>query len=161
MLSEIAHETGEIGLPTRGHLADRQVHRKGRSVTALAGHDATDADDVRIVRGAIACDIAVVAGPAGVRRQGGHILADRLVLGPAEQRFRGRAEELDDAVAVDDDHGIGNRVEDRAKMALARAQSFLDLLLLVDIDKDAAEMTSGAGFVPDDSRPGADPLSSV
>ena len=48
--------------------------------------------------------------------------------------------------------------QDRAEVALARAQRFLDLLLLVDIEEDAAEMARGAGFVPDQAGAGADPL---
>ena len=48
MLGEVADEAGEIGLAAGLHLADRQMHRERRAVAALAGHDAADADDVRI-----------------------------------------------------------------------------------------------------------------
>ena len=46
MLGQVADETGEVGLAVGLHFADRQLHRKGRAVLALAGHDPPDADDV-------------------------------------------------------------------------------------------------------------------
>ena len=42
--------------------------------------------------------------------------------GIAEQPFRGRAERLNGAALVDDDHGFGNGVENRLHMRLARAR---------------------------------------
>ena len=42
------------------HLADRELHRKGRAVLALADHHAADADDAPLAGGQIALQIAVV-----------------------------------------------------------------------------------------------------
>ncbi len=44
-------------------------------------------------------------------------------------------------------------------MALARSQRILELLFLVDIENDAAEMAWHPGFVPDQAAAGANPLS--
>ena len=44
-LGQVADEAGEKALLAGSHLADRQLHRKGRAVLALADHDAADADD--------------------------------------------------------------------------------------------------------------------
>ena len=43
-------------------------------------------------------------------------------------------------------------------MALARSQRLLELLFLVDVESDAAEMTRNPGFVPDQAAAGANPL---
>ena len=44
-LGQVADEAGEETLVAGFHLADRELHRKGRAVLALADHDAADADD--------------------------------------------------------------------------------------------------------------------
>ena len=44
-LGQVADEAGEVALPRRAHLADRELHGKGRAVLALAHDDAPDADD--------------------------------------------------------------------------------------------------------------------
>ena len=44
-------------------------------------------------------------------------------------------------------------------MALARSQRLLELLFFVDIEKNAADMAWGAGFVLDQTAAGANPLS--
>src|SRR4051812_18744023 len=159
MLGEVADEAGEIGLAARLHLADRKVHREGGAVAAPAGHDAADADDVRIAGGAVARDVAVMARAVGLWHQDADVLAHRLLLGPAEQALGGGAEELHDALAVDDDHGIGNGLEDRTEVAFAGAERFLHLLLRIDVEEDAAEVTGRAGVVAHDASAGADPLS--
>lgn len=40
-------------------------------------------------------------------------------------------------------------------MSLAGAQCLLELFLLVDVEKDAAELAGGTGVVPDETCPGA------
>jgi hypothetical protein len=102
-----------------------------------------------------------VAGAVGLRHQDADVLADRLLLGPAEQAFGGGAEQLHDAATVDDDHGVGNGVKDRAEVGLTRAQRFLDLPFLVDIEEDAAEMASDAGFVSNQAGAGPDPFAAA
>ena len=42
---KVAHKAGEIATLGKCHLADRELHRKGGSVLALANDDAPDADD--------------------------------------------------------------------------------------------------------------------
>ncbi len=44
-------------------------------------------------------------------------------------------------------------------MALARSQRLLELLFLVDVENDSADMARGAGLVPDQAAAGANPLS--
>ena len=129
MLGEVAHEAGEVGVAAGLHLADRKMHRKGRSIAALAGHDASDADDVAFAGRAVARDVAVVARPVGFGHQLADVLADGFVFGIAEQSLGGGAEKLNDAVTVDDDHGVRHGVEDRAQVAFARPQRLFDLLL--------------------------------
>ena len=80
------------------------------------------------------------------------------VRGVAEQPLGGVAEELHDAALVDHDHRIGNRLQDRAQMRLAGAQRFLDLLLLVDVEGDAAEVMRVAVLGADQARAQPDPV---
>ena len=51
------------------------------------------------------------------------ILADRLAAAVAEQPLGRRAEGLDDAPLVDDDHGVGNGVENDFMMGFTRNAS--------------------------------------
>ena len=43
-------------------------------------------------------------------------------------------------------------------MALARSQRVLELLFLVDVERDAADMAGDPGLVPDQAAAGANPL---
>ncbi|MFK4488202.1 hypothetical protein ABIA45_003280 [Bradyrhizobium sp. USDA 336] len=97
VLGEVAHEAGEIGLARALRLPDGQVHRERRAVAAFAGHDAADADDVRIIGPEIAREIAVVTRLIGFRHENAHVSADRFLPAVAEQPLRGAAEELHDA----------------------------------------------------------------
>ena len=45
---QVADEAGEEALVARAHLADGELHRKGRAVLALADDDAADADDAAL-----------------------------------------------------------------------------------------------------------------
>ena len=47
-LGQVADEAGEEAPVARFHLADRELHRKGRTVLALADHHAADADDAAL-----------------------------------------------------------------------------------------------------------------
>ncbi len=76
----------------------------------------------------------------------------------AKLPFGGTAEELHDAVAIDDDHGIGNGLQNRVQMALARPQGFFELFLIIDIKRDAAEMMWRAFLVLDQTAADADPM---
>jgi len=116
------------------------VHRKGGAVLALAGDDAADADDVALAGGAVAREVAVVARAIRMRHQDADVLADGFLHRVAELPLGRAAEELHDAAAIDDDHGVGNGVEDRAEMALAGPQRLFELLLLVDRDRDSADV---------------------
>ena len=60
---------GEEALVARAHLADRELHRKGRAVLALADHHAADADDPPLAGAQIAIEIAVMALAIGRRHQ--------------------------------------------------------------------------------------------
>ena len=75
--------------------------------------------------------------------QDADVLADYLPFRVAKLPFGGTAEELHDAVAVDDDHRIGNGLQDRVKVTFPCSKRFLNLLLVIDVDHDTAKM---AGF---------------
>ena len=158
VLGKVVRESGEVGLAAGLHLADRQMHRKGRSIPALASHDSADTDDVPFARGSIAREIAVMTRPVRIGHQFADVLADRLLLGIAEQTLGRRAEKLHHAVAVDYDHGVGHGVEDGPKVALARSQRFLEPLLLADVESDPAEVKGNAGFILDQASAHANPL---
>src|ERR1700682_3804230 len=116
------------------------MHRESGSVLALTGYYPADADDMPFAGGSIAGEIAVMARTVRIRHQDADVLADRLAFRVAKLPFGRTAEELHDAVAVDDDHRIGNGLQDRVKVALPRSKRFLNLLLVVDFDDDSAEM---------------------
>ena len=93
-----------------------------------------------------------------VWHQDADVLADRFAFRVAELPFGGAAEELHDAAAVDDDHGIRNGLQDRMKVAFPRSKRFLDLLLIVDIDDDSAEMARPSLLTLDDAAARANPV---
>ena len=68
----------------------------------------------------VAREVAVVRLAVGRRHQHLDVLADHLGRGVAEQPLGRRAERTHDAVLVDDDHRVGDGVEDRLQMGLAR-----------------------------------------
>src|ERR1700736_2079938 len=134
------------------------MHRKDGSIPALAGHDPANADDVPFARRPIARKIAVVALPIRAGHQLADILADGLVFGVAKQSFGRGAEKLHDATAIDHDHRIGHRVENRAQVAFPRSQRLLELLLLVDIENNPAKMARNPGVILDEAASHANPL---
>src|SRR5579863_8366476 len=66
---EIADEAGKTALSICPQLADRQMHRKGRTVLALPGHHPADADDAPLAGALIALHIAVVTAEIRLRHQ--------------------------------------------------------------------------------------------
>ena len=92
---EVADEAGEKALVVGAHLADRELHREGRAILALADHHAPDADDAGFVGAQIAREIAVVFVTVGRRHHDLDVLADHLGRGIAEQALGRRAERLD------------------------------------------------------------------
>jgi hypothetical protein len=99
-----------------------------------------------------------VTRAVGIRHKHADVLADSFLLEIAELPLRGATEELHDAVAVDDNHGIGNSLQNRLQMALARPQGFFEPFLLVDIERNAAEMMWRAFLVLDETAADADPM---
>src|SRR6476620_5302046 len=95
------------------------MHREGRSVLALASYDSPNTNDMPLACRSIAGQITVVARTIRVWHQDTDVLADGLLFGVAELPFCGATEELHDAVAIDDDHGIRNCFQNRLQMALA------------------------------------------
>ena len=59
-LGQVADEAGEEAAVAGPHLADLELHGKGRAVLALAGDDAVDADDALLAGGEVAGDVAVM-----------------------------------------------------------------------------------------------------
>jgi hypothetical protein len=120
--AEVADEAGEVALVPRPHLADRELHGKGRAVLALADHDAADPDDPSLPGGHVAVEVGVVLGSVRVRHQRADVAADHLRRGPAELPFRCAGEGLHDPALVDDDHGVRHGVQDRLQVGFARLQ---------------------------------------
>ena len=60
-LGQVADEAGKEAAVAGPHLADLELHGKGRAVLALAGDDAVDADDALLSGREVAGDIAVMA----------------------------------------------------------------------------------------------------
>ena len=116
---EIPDEAGEQPLPVFTGLANRQLHREGRAVAALADHDAAEADDPALAGLEIMRDIFVMPVAIGLGHQAGDVAADELGFRIAEQALGGRAERRDVAGLVDDDHRIGDGRQDRLEMLLA------------------------------------------
>ena len=102
------------------HFADRQLHRKGRAVLALADHDAADADNTALAGILVALHIAVVVVAIGCRHQDLDVLSECLACLVTKQPLGRAAERLHDAAVVDDDHSLGHGVENRLQMRLAR-----------------------------------------
>ena len=121
MFGEITDEAGKIRHTAGLHFTDRKMHRESGSVLALASHDTANADDMSLACGVIPRQIAVVARTVWIRHQNADVLADRLLFRVPELPLRCAAEELHDPVAVDDDHGIGDGLQDRLQMTLARS----------------------------------------
>src|SRR5436305_635059 len=112
------------------------MHRKSGSVLALTGYDSADADNMPLTGGSIATEVPVMARTIRIRHQDADVLADRLAFRVAKLPFGRTAEKLHDAVAVNDDHGVRNGFQDRAKVALPGSKRFFNLLVVVDLDDD-------------------------
>ena len=158
LLGKVADEACKVGFSTRLHLADGEMHRKRGAVLAHAGHDATDADNASFTGLQVAGEVAVMAAAIRLRHQLADVLSDRLGLGVAELTLGGAREKLHDAMLVDHDHRIRDRIQDRAKMPLADPDGVLEALLMVDIDHDAAEPRRDATGSVDDGAECAHPM---
>ncbi len=102
-----------------------------------------------------------MAAAIRLRHQHADVLADRFGFAVAELSFGGAREKLHDAMLVNHDHRIGDRVQDRAKMPLARPQLVLEALLAVDVDHHAAEPGRGAVGVGNDGAERAHPMTRI
>ena len=91
-----------------------------------------------------------MAAAIRLRHQLADVFSDRLGLGVAELTLGGAGEKLHDAMLVDHDHRIRDRIQDRAKVPLAGPDGVLKAFLMVDIDHDAAEPRGSAIGAVDD-----------
>ena len=105
-LGQIVDDADENRLAVLLRLADRQVHREGRAVLALADHLAADADDLASAGAVIIVEIAIVLVAIRRRHQHLDVLADDLARPIAEQRLAGRIEHQDTPRGVDQDHAV-------------------------------------------------------
>ena len=158
VFGQIADEAGKVWFAARLHFADRKVHRKRRSVFALTSYNSPDADNMSFPRRRIASQITIMTVPIGVWHQHADILADSFLFGVAKLPFRCSAEELHDTVSVDHDHRVGDRLQNRAKVTFPDPECFFDLLLLLDIDNEPADVTRRSFFIPYDATKCAYPL---
>src|SRR5260370_28585564 len=93
------------------------MHRESGSVLALTGYDPADADDMPFAGGSIAGEVSVMARTVRILHQDGDVLADRLAFPVAKLPVAGTAEKLLESVAVDDDHRVGNGLNNRVQFA--------------------------------------------
>ena len=119
---QVTDEPGEEAPFGHRHFADRELHRKSRAVLALADDDPADADNSPFAGAIIALQITVMRRAIGLGHQHADILPNHLLGGPAEQALRGVAEIAHQPAFIDDNHRVGNRLEDRAQMCLAPRQ---------------------------------------
>ena len=122
LVGQVADEAGEVVFVGQSQFADRQVHGEGRAVLALAHHDTADADDAALAGRQVALEVAVVLLAVRRRHQHPDVPADHFVCHVAKQTLGGRADRFDAAPFVDDDHRIGNRLENRAQPRFGRLQ---------------------------------------
>src|SRR5262249_25429718 len=111
-LGQIANESREETAAARGHLADGEFHREGRTVLALTYHDAADADDPPFASFEILPNVSVV--PLTIRRRHEHanIALNHFLRGETEQALRRRAVGFDKTAIVDHDDRIGRSLQD-------------------------------------------------
>src|SRR6476619_2612515 len=134
------------------------MHGECRSVLSLARYDPADADDMPLSSRPIPGEITVMTRAVGIGHQHADILTDGFEFCVAKLPLGSAAEELHDTVTVDDDHRIRNGFQDGAKMTFAGSQGFFDLLLIVDIDHDAAEVAGKSLVVPHHAAACANPM---
>ena len=66
---EIVHNAREHAAAVQVHLTHRQGYGERRAIPALPAHLPSDADDVRLARLAIPCQVAIVLLPVGGRHE--------------------------------------------------------------------------------------------
>ena len=96
-----------------------------------------------------------------LRHQLADIFSNRLGFGVAELTFGSAGEELHDAMLVDHDHCIRDRIQDRAKVPLASPDGVLEAFLTVDVDHDATEPHRSAMGTTDDGTECAHPVTFI
>jgi hypothetical protein len=102
------------------HLADTELERKGRTVLALADHNAADADDAPLAGRRVAIEIGVVTFAMRRRHQHLDVLAEHFGRVVAEQALGRGAEGPHGPTLVNHDHGVRNGVENELHMSFAR-----------------------------------------
>ncbi len=135
-LGEIADESGEDAFSFDARFADCELDRKIRSVLAPASDHAPDADDPLLACPQVALEIPVVLIAIRNRHQDADIPTDELGLAVAKEPLGRRIEGSDAATLVDNDEGVGRRIDDRAQARLARSQLALGALQLRDVAGD-------------------------
>src|SRR5262249_55578354 len=119
-LGEVADESREKPLVTRSHFADGQLHGKGRAILALADYNTADADDAALSGQLITVKVAIMALAIWRRHEHLDVFPDGLRCAVAEETLRRAAKRLHGPALVDDDHRLGNRVQDGFEVRLAR-----------------------------------------
>src|SRR6266568_5471069 len=135
-LGEIADESGEDAFSFDARFADCELDRKIRSVLAPASDHAPDADDPLLACPQVALEIPVVLIAIRNRHQDADVPTDELGLAVAKEPLGRRIEGSDAATLVDNDEGVGRRIDDRAQARLARSQLALGALQLRDVAGD-------------------------
>ena len=117
---KIADEPGKEALIARAHLPDAEFKGKCRMILALADDDAANADYLALSGAQIAVEIAIMPFPIWRRHQYLDVFAHYFRGAVAEKALRCGAERLNGAPLVDDDHRVGNGIEDGFDVGLAR-----------------------------------------
>ena len=130
---QVADEAGEYPLSVGARFADGELHREDRAVLGEALHQTAIADDPRFARLEVIADVAVVLGSVGLGHEHPDVAAEHFLRMIAEQLRRCGAEGGHQAPLVDDDHRLGDCVEDRSQMRLARLKLRLGALQSGDV----------------------------
>ena len=136
-------------MPLSLHLPDREFHRESRAVLALTRNDSTETDNSPLAGREVATDVAVMVFAVRRRHQHADVAAADFLGGETEHALGRRAEGLDDAALVNDDHAVGDSVEDRAQMRLCFGQSRLGELFLGNVAGDLGGADDASRLIAD------------
>lgn len=141
---QVAAEAGKEAAGPGMHLTNRKFHGKGRAILAHSRHRAAEPDDPALSGSKVAVQIGVMLFAIGRRHQQTDILTEDFAGLVTEQCFGSRAEGLNTALFVDDDHCVGHRRQDRAQMIFAQSKGGVCIGKLADVrafDKNSRDAT--------------------
>ena len=113
---KVADEPSEEALIVHAHFTDGEFHGKCRTVPPLTDNNAADANDTSLACAYIAVKVAIVLNSMWHWHQQLDVFSQNIGSAIAEKPLRRGTERSHNAALVDDDHGIGNTVENSNTM---------------------------------------------